>query len=414
MNVLVAEAGALNLDSSLPNCKSLKQVILVAKPDSKHMDWSSTPMPKGVSVATWEDLISDSDATSEVPTVDHKDGSKPKPLGTFQLNTAGEMELSEFTSDVRLSPTFYSLPSLIPLSISSPIVPNLPVLTTPQNLISGISSTLTSYPRPHPLSPSDSLLPTTPLTTPYTLTHTLAALYSNASLALNSVSGPTVDLFASLTAFTPTILVTSPGTMSKYLINYSRTGLGPSRFAKFWQRRSLGQGSMPSRKPIPDLNSKDAMFLVMELNALSKVRAMFVGQDVAADVAPQQSVQAVTEAAAAAQKSGGGLKKTQPATKLKSEELGELRVDLGVRVAYALISGKVAGAVCQGNLGDYRVKEGKVVCVGPPTGSVEVKLRSVDGGDEAVDGKGRGPRGRVSRCFLLFVFTLVEFQVNGC
>ena len=350
VQILIAEAGVLDLKAALPNCKSLKQVILVAKGDNKDMDWSSTPVPKGVSVSTWDDLISSSKATSETPTID-KDAPKPKPLSTFHLNaTTGEMDLTEFTSDVRN-------PSHHPLN---------PPLTTPQNIISGIAALLTSLPRTKPLTSTDTLLPTTPLTHPYTLTWTLAALFSNASIALNSVSGPTVDLFAATAGFKPTLLVTSPGTLTKFLTNYSRTGLGPSRFAKFFQRRSLNAGVMPSRKPMPDLNGKDAVFLVMELQALSNVRGLFVGQEVGSEQV------------------------------LKSSELDELRTELGVRIGYALTSGKVAGAVAQTNLADYRNK-GEVVCFGPPVGSVEIKLV---GEDDVVVGA-KGGQGMVSNLSLL-------------
>lgn len=105
IHVLVVAAGAHDLDSALPNCKSLKQVILVAKPDNKHMAWDDTPMPKGVEVATWHDILDQSSATKEVPTIE-KDSPKPKPLGTFFLNSEGEMELAEFTSEVR-TPSIY-------------------------------------------------------------------------------------------------------------------------------------------------------------------------------------------------------------------------------------------------------------------------------------------------------------------
>lgn len=99
VQVLVAEAGSLDLDATLPKCKSLKQVILVAKPDNKHMAWDDTPMPAGVEIATWHHIVDQSPATSEVPAVE-KDATKPRPIGTFSMNTEGEMELSEFTSEV--------------------------------------------------------------------------------------------------------------------------------------------------------------------------------------------------------------------------------------------------------------------------------------------------------------------------
>jgi acyl-CoA synthetase (AMP-forming)/AMP-acid ligase II len=352
-NILIAEAGELDLTTALPKSgKSLKELILIAKPDSKHMDWASTPTPKGVSVTTWDDLLSSSSATSDIPTTE-KDAPKPKALSTFTPTTSGSFQLTTFTSD---------------------------------NLIAGTAALLTSLPRTQPLTSSDTLLPTTSIAQPYTLTWILAALYSNASIALNSVSGSNVDLFATTASFQPTILVTSPGTLQKYLTNYTKTGLGASRFTKFFHRRSLRSGIMPSRKPIPDLGGgKDAVFLVMELAALSKLRAVFVGHDTATD---KQS-------------------------SLTSSDLDTLRTELGVKISYALTSGQVAGAVAQGNLHDYRDKGPKVVCVGAPAGSVEVKLV---GEDDGVVGKGRGGEGSVSLSFSFIsdrANQMAQIVVNG-
>jgi hypothetical protein len=101
VSVLIADAGALDLDSTLPQCDSLKQVILVAKPDNKHMAWDDTPMPKGVEIATWHNIAEQSSSTSELPAVE-KDAPKPKPIGTFSSTRTGKMELSSFTSEVFL------------------------------------------------------------------------------------------------------------------------------------------------------------------------------------------------------------------------------------------------------------------------------------------------------------------------
>ena len=119
---------------------------------------------------------------------------------------------------------------------------------------------------------------------------------------------------------------------------------------------------MPSRKPIPDLNGQQAVHLIVEQQALQNVRGVFVGQDVNA---------------------------TEKEDKLSSKDLEELRVDLGLRIAYAATSGKVAGAVAQTNLMDYRDKKASV-CVGPPLGSVEVSLV---GEEEAMGGP--TPSGKV-------------------
>ena len=120
---------------------------------------------------------------------------------------------------------------------------------------------------------------------------------------------------------------------------------------------------MPTRKPIPDLNGQEAVMLIMELQSLANVRAVFVGQD--ADARAKDD-------------------------RLSSKALDELRVDLGLKIAYALTSGRVAGAVAQTHLNDYRDKKASV-CVGPPLGSVEVHLA----GEEEAMGTPT-PSGKVS------------------
>jgi hypothetical protein len=120
---------------------------------------------------------------------------------------------------------------------------------------------------------------------------------------------------------------------------------------------------MPGRKPIPDLNGQEAVMLIVELQALSKVRGVFVGQDVDA---------------------------TEKEDRLSSKAVDELRVDLGLKIAVAATSGKVAGALAQANLADYKDRKASV-CVGPPVGSVEVSLL---GEEEAMAGP--TPSGKVS------------------
>lgn len=119
---------------------------------------------------------------------------------------------------------------------------------------------------------------------------------------------------------------------------------------------------MPPQKPVPS-----AAALTGELRALANVRGVFVGQDVYAHGKDDR---------------------------LSSAALAELRVDLGVRIAYAATSGQVAGAVAQTNLMDYRDKKASV-CVGPPLGSVEVCLV----GEEEAMGTPT-PSGKVCFCSL--------------
>ena len=83
----------------------------------------------------------------------------------------------------------------------------------------------------------------------------------------------------------------------------------------------------------------------------------------------------------------------QPASRmprLSSSTLHKLRLLLGSKVVYSLTAPKIAGAICQTNVHDYRDK-GDGVSVGPPVGSVEVHMV----GEEEKLGEAT-PQGRVS------------------
>lgn len=59
--------------------------------------------------------------------------------------------------------------------------------------------------------------------------------------------------------------------------------------------------------------------------------------------------------------------------KLTSSVLADLRMLLGARTGYALTTDKVAGAVCQTNIFDYR-ETGGLAPFGSPISSVEINL----------------------------------------
>ncbi|RMD42005.1 hypothetical protein DV735_g3084, partial [Chaetothyriales sp. CBS 134920] len=236
---------------------------------------------------------------------------------------------------------------------------------TSDNLVAGISGLNATATRSLKIVPTDILLPTTSLTDPYTLSWVLAAILASASLALNSVAGDKVDVRASTASISPTILVTSPSTTKDFLSKAVASGLGPGRFGRFVQNNQLIAGILPAKRSVATLGS------------LSKVRLVLIGQP--------------------------GWQKTR----LTSEELHELRLTLTARVGYALTAPRIAGAVTQTNLQDYRNK-GDVVSVGPPVGSVEIHLV----GDEASVGNS-SPKGKVAVAGPAVVGGKVELNVLG-
>ncbi|KAK5233641.1 hypothetical protein LTR47_005264 [Exophiala xenobiotica] len=309
---IIAEAGVLDLDGLHSANKALNNVIWVSEAGSQHMDWSRDA-PDGFTVNSWHDLVEKNNrsATSEVLPLD-KDSQVP-PVSIFCPATNGTYDLVKYTSE---------------------------------NLISGTAALLATLVRAYKLTSADTLLPTTSLTDSYTLCWTLAALYSNASIALNSVAGDKIDILAATAQSKPTIVIAAPGTIQKYLLSPA-TNLSAG-LSKWMSTRALQAGNLPSDPSGP--------------LALSKLRVLLI---------PQST--------------------SLPAnTRLSSSAFHLLRTHLHARIGYALTTPFVAGAVAQTNILDYRDK-GKQVCVGAPMSSIELSLV----GDEDVVGS-HSPKGTVN------------------
>ena len=217
---------------------------------------------------------------------------------------------------------------------------------------------MSALPRTQRINADDLLFPASSLMSSYPLCLTFAALYSNASVALNSVAGEDVNLSLAASGVAPTIIATSSRTILDYhpKAMASQTGL-TAGISRFIQKQSLRAGNMPSRNAVAQLAEMDTKL------SLSKLRLLFVAHRVGDGKSP----------------------------KLQSSVLTDLRMLLGVRIGYALTTPQVAGALCQTNVFDYRQTQG-FSAFGPPLSSVEVNLT----GDE--DGVSQqNPRGKVSR-----------------
>ena len=191
----------------------------------------------------------------------------------------------------------------------------------------------------------------------YALCLTFAALYSNASVALNSVASEDADLALAAMGVSPTILVTSSKTILQYHSKVMATQTGfMSKLTRYIQTQSLQAGNMPSRNAMAKLAEVDSKL------SLSKLRLLFVAHRAGDANSP----------------------------KLTLSVLADLRMLLGARTGYALTTDKVAGAVCQTNVFDYR-ETGGLAPFGPPMSSVEISLV----GDEEQVSQA-DPRGKVS------------------
>lgn len=100
-DMLVAEAGTMEVHRVLSRCQSLKGVIWVTKAGNEHMAFAEPPGEGGgkVETSTWHDLIEEhkSATNSEIPPVE-KDSSSPSLSIIEPFN--GDLEVVEYTSGV--------------------------------------------------------------------------------------------------------------------------------------------------------------------------------------------------------------------------------------------------------------------------------------------------------------------------
>jgi hypothetical protein len=328
-DVVVTSPGSFPFNLVVKNYPSLRQLIWVVDEGSKHMDWNEVPQGTGgsVNVTTWQDIISEgsADAGKELPPLE---GQKaPSDVIVFWQSKPGqEEEMVQFTS---------------------------------ANLISGVAAQLFAVPTSQRMGPSDLFLPADSLANTHTLVLTLAALFSNASVAFSSVAPQAEDLTIAIRGVSPTILVATPAALLKTHKEATadlQTSF-VSRTLHFLQVRKLTQsGVMPtvtSRRP-----------------AGSKLRLILTAERAGADM-----------------------------PRLSCAVLTDLRAFTGARIMYALTAPKVAGAVAQTGFYDYRVFEGEKdggYHFGPPLTSTEIVLRDT----KLFQTGAHGSRGEVSPCFL--------------
>lgn len=184
-DTVVTAPGSFPFDVVVNSYPSLRQLIWVVDEGSKHMDWNEVPQGTGssVNVSTWQDIINDSpvDAGKELPPLE---GQKaPRDVTVFWKAKPGQQEeMVRFTS---------------------------------ANLISGVAAQLFAVATSQRIGSSDLFLPADSLANTHTLVLTLAALYSNASVAFNSVAAQADDLAIATRGVSPTILVATPAALLK-------------------------------------------------------------------------------------------------------------------------------------------------------------------------------------------------------
>ena len=309
-DTIIAAVGSFPFDVITRSYPALKQLVWVVDEGSKHMDWNEVPEGTGgaVNVSTWQQTIQDQEPSvgTELPPIDRSKSVS----GVVAFWPSGEL-----------------------------------VHYSQANLTAGIAGQLTSIPSVQRIKHTDLFLPVDSLSEIYPLVVTLAALFSNASLALNSVAGRTPNLRLATQGIAPTVIVAGPDTLIQTHSETQKLLEGSKLYeiVHWFQTRSLVQHGV---LPLSTVFSRAFDSLRPKIGTTpGKLRLIFVSEQVGA-----------------------------PPTPLSAETLSDLRIYTGSRIIYALTASRVAGAIAQTSLYDYRVDNAskKQSHFGPPVTSVEI------------------------------------------
>ncbi|CCE27698.1 uncharacterized protein CPUR_01172 [Claviceps purpurea 20.1] len=336
VDTVVTASGSFPFDSVVKAYSLIRQLIWVVDDGSRHMDWNDIPEGTGgsVNVTTWQDLVNETpDSTlTELPPVD-KD-QVPQDIVTFWQDKAsniGEM--------VRFSQA---------------------------NLASAVSSQLVAIPSRERLTQTDLFLPVDPLSNIHTLTLTLAALFSNASVALNSVAGQSADLALATQGVSPTVVVASPAALLRsHEESIRKLSSGLAKLSHTLSTKTLTQRGVHAASNALSGFAAGARLRVG--TTPGKLRLVYTAERIGAHT-----------------------------PLLSCQVLSDLRVLSGARIIYALSAARVAGSVTQTAVFDYRVSADVETHFGAPTTSVEIYLKDLGSHkttDDVVEGEiiVRGP-----------------------
>jgi len=312
---IVAAAGSLPLADVSNGVNGLRQIIWTVEKTSRHVDWNEVPEGIGgkVDVTVWHELVQDSKVQStELSTT--AAGSKPANIVfLWQAKPGDPAEHVEFTQ---------------------------------ANIVAGIGALITALPPPQRMTPSDTFLAAEPFTHSYAFSLTMVALFSHATVVLNSVALPGVDLGLATRNIAPTVIVTSAESAAKlHATTSSSIASSLKKFAHYLETRMLVAGRMPTDTLLTRLNAPKRAAIG---TTPGKLRLLFVSERTGVNTPP-----------------------------LSSTDLSDLRIYTGARVIYALTAAKVAGAVAQTNIYDYRrgfTPSNKHSHFGIPLSCLEVKL----------------------------------------
>jgi len=310
-DALICAAGTLPLEELSKACPQLRLVTWVVQKSSRQMDWSGQPKAAEgkLKVGVWHEMTAESTGDIQLPT--NADGKTPTDVTVVWQHTdpAVKPEIVNFTHE---------------------------------NLVSAIAALISAVPLRQRLSPADLVLPADSFTHSYALCMTLGALFMHASIVINSVAVPGVDLALARRGAAPTVIIASAETLAA-LHRQETAGVTSlaQNLGRYTQAQTMSAGRMPTDGLLFKLLAPSST-----KHTPGKLRLIFVSERL-----------------------GGG---SPPIT---STMLSDLRLFTRSRIIYALTAAKVAGAVAQSNVFDYRRDDGIAHShFGIPLSSVEVKL----------------------------------------
>lgn len=317
-DALICSAGSLPLDDIATQCKQIRLLTWVVEKTSRHMDWTGVPASaKGrLSVSVWHDVVDNGKATASTDLPSNADGAKPTDL----------------------------------VVVWSPVTPGAKseiVTFTQKNMVAAVGAAISALPLRQRFSATDLVMPIDSFTHNYVICQTFAALFTHASLAINSVATPGVDFNLATRAVNPTVVIASAETLSAlHAMSTSASSSILQKLGNYNSSRALSAGRMPT-----------------EGGSFGNLALILTSERI-----------------------GSG------SPVLTSSMLSDLRLYTRARICYALTAATVAGAVAQTNIFDYRRDAGtKHGHFGLPLSSVEVKLV----GKSEADVSGQEPEGEI-------------------
>jgi acyl-CoA synthetase (AMP-forming)/AMP-acid ligase II len=311
---LIAEAGSIPLHDVSKGVSGLRQVIWTVEKTSRHMDWNEVPEGIGGKIDVSVWHQLVQDQKNGSPQLPSDNEKAANVVFLWQEGTSKSAEIVEFTQ---------------------------------QNLSSAIGALTSALPGAQRFGPSDVFLPADTLTNSYALTLTLAALFAHSTVVINSVAGPGVDLTLATRSIAPTITVVSAETAVKLHDTTTKSiTSGLKKLAHSLETQILTSGRLPTDTFLTRVNAPTRASVG---TTPGKLRLIFVAERAGQNTPPLSSV-----------------------------DLSDLRIYTNARIIYALTAAKVAGAVAQTNIYDYRreaTPSTKHSHFGVPVSSVEVKLR---------------------------------------